>query len=49
MKDLFPSQNLEAGPFTIITLAQRTDNDMSKWSSQVRYLLLPDIARLDVI
>lgn len=35
MKDLFPGQNLEAGPFTIITLAQRTDNDMSKWSSQV--------------
>jgi hypothetical protein len=37
MKDLFPGQNLEAGPFTIITLAQRTDNDMSKWSNQVPY------------
>jgi hypothetical protein len=49
MKDLFPSQNLEAGPFTIITLAQRTDNDMSKWSSQVRYLISRDTARLDVI
>ena len=38
MKDLFPSQNLEAGPFTLITLAQRTENDMSKWSSQVTWL-----------
>ena len=35
MKDLFPGQNLDAGPFTIITLAQKTVNDMSKWSSQV--------------
>lgn len=35
MKDLFPAQNLESGPFTIITLAQQTENDMSKWSSQV--------------
>jgi hypothetical protein len=35
MKDLFPAQNLESGPFTIITLAQKTENDMSKWSGKV--------------
>jgi len=33
--DLFPDRNTMEGPFTVITLSQRTTNDMSMWSMEV--------------
>lgn len=33
--DLFPDRNTMEGPFTVITLSQHTDNDMSMWSMEV--------------
>jgi len=35
MRALFPQQNLEAGNLTTITLSQKTENDMSKWSEEI--------------
>lgn len=33
--DLFPDRNTMEGPFTVITLSQHTDHDMSMWSMEV--------------
>lgn len=33
--DLFPDRNTMDGPFTVITLSQHTENDMSVWSGEV--------------
>ncbi|KAK7499380.1 hypothetical protein BaRGS_00009355 [Batillaria attramentaria] len=33
--DLFPDRNTTEGPFTVITLSQHTNNDMSMWSMDV--------------
>lgn len=33
--DLFPERNTLMGPFTVITLAQHTENDMTMWSTEV--------------
>lgn len=32
--DLFPGRNTMVGPFTVITLAQHTENDMTMWSEE---------------
>ncbi|KAL8578616.1 hypothetical protein ACOMHN_007074 [Nucella lapillus] len=33
--DLFPDRNTMEGPFTVITLSQHTENDMTMWSMEV--------------
>lgn len=33
--DLFPDRDISLGPFTALTLSQRTKNDMSAWSYDV--------------
>lgn len=35
MAGLFPGQNILNGPFTVITMARKTSNDMSEWSDEV--------------
>jgi len=35
MSELFPGQNIETAPFTVITMARKTRNDMSEWSDDV--------------
>ena len=34
-RDLFPAQNFYTGKMTVITLSQKTKNDMSMWSPDV--------------
>ncbi len=51
LQDLFPEQNLRAGKFTVITLSQRTDHDMSIWSVDVeeeREILLDNVSRREL-
>lgn len=33
--DLFPTMHLTTGPFTVVTMSQRTKNDMTAWSESV--------------
>ncbi|CAH1790379.1 unnamed protein product [Owenia fusiformis] len=33
--DLFPGQDVCSGPFTVITISQKTKNDMTSWSEDV--------------
>ena len=35
--DLFPSRDVTFGPLTVVTLTQKTKNDMSGWSEGVEY------------
>ena len=35
MADLFPGQKLGDGPLTVVTMAIRTQHDMSTWSEEV--------------
>jgi len=35
MADLFPGQNIQEGPLTVLTLALRTQHDMSAWSPEM--------------
>ncbi|KAH9503251.1 hypothetical protein Btru_068559 [Bulinus truncatus] len=34
-KDLFPQRNIMEGDLTVITISMKTENDMTKWSSEV--------------
>ncbi len=34
-QELFPGRNLSAGPLTVITVSQKTNNDMSGWNPAV--------------
>ena len=46
-RELFPDRNLEKEDLTVITLSQRTQNDMTGWSDQVeaeRELLLSNVS-----
>lgn len=33
--DLFPNRDITRGTLTVMTLAQRTENDMSEWTEDV--------------
>lgn len=35
--DLFPGRDVTSGPLTVVTLTQKTQNDMSSWSEVVEY------------
>lgn len=35
--DLFPGRDVTSGPLTVVTLTQKTKNDMSGWSEGVEY------------
>jgi len=35
--DLFPGRDVSFGPLTVVTLSQKTKNDMSGWSENVEY------------
>ena len=34
-QDLFPDRDIRVGDLTVITLSQRTQNDMTSWSEHV--------------
>ena len=47
-QDLFPDRDLSKDNFTIITLSQKTENDMTAWNETVeeeRELLLKNVSR----
>lgn len=50
-QDLFPQYNVMRGDFTVVTICQKTDSDMSTWSEKVDeerddlYKLYSDTAR----
>ena len=35
LSQLFPGRNMEAGSLSVITIATRTENDMSAWSDEM--------------
>ena len=35
LQSLFPGHDIQSGPFTVISISQRTANDMSGWNAAV--------------